>query len=71
MSLIQSIDLARSDRIGPHGADTAALDGMLAKAEAALDWVRTRYEDKTLPVLRYAGRHDDIPALRDVAPARA
>ncbi len=67
MSLTQSIDLARSDRIGPHGTDNAALDAALASAEAALDWVRARYEDKTLPVLRYPGRHDDIPALRDVA----
>jgi glucose-6-phosphate isomerase len=67
MSLIQSIDLARADRIGPHGADKAALDAALTKAETALDWVRARYEDKTLPVLGYPGRHDDIPALRDVA----
>ena len=52
MSLIQSIDLARTDRIGPHGADPATLDATLARAEAALDWVRARYEDKTLPVLQ-------------------
>jgi glucose-6-phosphate isomerase len=67
MPLSQSIDLARAERIGPHGADQAALDAALAKADAALDWVRARYEDKSVPVLRYAGRHDDLPEMRDVA----
>lgn len=67
MPLSQSIELARAERIGEHGADKSALDAALARADAALDWVRARCEDKSLPVLRYAGRHDDIPDLRDVA----
>jgi glucose-6-phosphate isomerase len=65
MPLIQSIDLAHEDRIGPQGADKAALDKALSDAGAALDWLRAQYEDRSLPLLRYPGRHDDLPQIRD------
>jgi glucose-6-phosphate isomerase len=67
VALSQSIELARAERIGKHGITKAELDSALAKAEAALGWIRACYDDKSLPVLRYAGRHDDLPELRDVA----
>jgi glucose-6-phosphate isomerase len=63
MPLTQSIDLA-----GPkQGIDKAAFDSALKKAEAALEWLRARYEDRKLPLLRYAGRHDDLTEIRDTA----
>jgi glucose-6-phosphate isomerase len=63
MSLKQSIDLAT----GALGADRAALDAALKKAEGALDWLRARHADGKLPLLRYAGRHDDLEAIKDTA----
>src|SRR6186713_3227731 len=47
MSLSQSIELARAERVGEHGITKAELDAALKKAEAALDWLRARYEDKS------------------------
>jgi glucose-6-phosphate isomerase len=61
MSLKQSIDLA----LGAHGADKAAIEAALKKAEGALDWLRARHADGKLPLLRYAGRHDDLEAIKD------
>jgi glucose-6-phosphate isomerase len=61
MSLKQSIDLA----VGAHGADKAAIDAALKKADGALDWLRARHADGKLPLLRYAGRHDDLEAIKD------
>jgi glucose-6-phosphate isomerase len=65
MSLTQSIDLARQERIGPHGVAASALDAALKKAEGALEWLRARHKDGKLPLLRYAGRHDDIAPIED------
>lgn len=61
MSLKQSIELA----VGAHGADNSAIDAALKKAEGALDWLRARHADGKLPLLRYAGRHDDLEAIKD------
>lgn len=62
MSLTQSVDLAR----GPHGADTVSMVAALKKAGEALDWLRARHADGKLPLLRYAGRHDDLETIKDV-----
>jgi glucose-6-phosphate isomerase len=56
--LHQSIEFARN----AAGKD---LDAMLARAGAALDWLRARHADGKLPLLRYAGRHDDLEAIKD------
>jgi glucose-6-phosphate isomerase len=58
MPLHQSIDLAR------HAAGKE-FDDALASTTAALDWLRARHADGTLPLLRYAGRHDDLEAIKD------
>ena len=44
MPLKQSIDLA----LGAHGADKAAIDAALKRAEGALDWLRARHADGKL-----------------------
>jgi glucose-6-phosphate isomerase len=60
MSLKQSIDLARE-------AAGKALDPALKRADEALQWLRDRHADGKLPLLRYAGRHDDLEEIRDTA----
>ncbi len=56
----QSIDLARE-------AAGKALEPALERADEALRWLRDRHADGTLPLLRYAGRHDDLEEIRDTA----
>ena len=67
MPVTQSIDLARAERIGQHGVQASALADMLKRSEAALDTLRRRHKDGSLPLLRLPARKDDLPAIRDVA----
>jgi glucose-6-phosphate isomerase len=64
MPVRQSIDSARAERIGAHGVTAAAFDDALARSAAALDWIRARHADGTLPLLRLPERHEDIHAIR-------
>ena len=52
MSIVQSIDNARAERIGPHGVSAASLNAALVRAEEALNWLRARHADRSLPLLR-------------------
>jgi glucose-6-phosphate isomerase len=65
MPLIQSIDSALEKNVGSHGIADAALKSALDRAEAALDWLRARYADGGLPLLRLAGKHDDLRPVID------
>jgi glucose-6-phosphate isomerase len=67
MSLIQSVDSALEKNIGKHGVSADALNGALARAETALDWLRARHADGGLPLLNLPEARDEVPALRDVA----
>lgn len=67
MPVTQSIELARSEKIGPHGISDKALTDMLAKADAVLAKVRPRHADGSLPLLRLPARTDDLGAIRDAA----
>ena len=67
MPVVQSIDNAREERIGPHGVPAGALAETLKRADGALDWLRARHADGALPLLRYPGRTDDLAAIRDAA----
>ncbi len=67
MPLIQSIDSALEKNIGQHGISADALNGALARAEKALDWLRARHADGGLPLLNLPDARDEVPALRDVA----
>jgi glucose-6-phosphate isomerase len=58
MPLHQFIDLARA-------AAGKEFDAAVDRAEAALDWLRARHADGKLPLLRYAGRHDDLEEIKD------
>jgi len=67
MSFVQSIDSAREERVGPHGIDANALKSALARAEGALDWLRARYADQGLPLLRLPETRGDLETIRDTA----
>jgi glucose-6-phosphate isomerase len=67
MSLIQSIDNALEKTVGAHGVSAAALDAMLKRAQGALDEVRKRHADGSLPLLRLPEKRDDLATIRDAA----
>ncbi|MBV9555664.1 MAG: glucose-6-phosphate isomerase, partial [Pseudolabrys sp.] len=63
MPLQQSIDLAREERIGPHGVSAKALDDLLKGANEALIWLRARHADGKLPLLQYPDKTDDLAGI--------
>ncbi len=67
MGVIQSIDSAREEHVGPHGVSAVALKTALERAEGALDWLRVRYVDGSLPLLRLPELHSDLEDIRDTA----
>ena len=67
MALLQSIDSTLETNIGQHGVAAGALNATLARAEAALEGLRARHADGGLPLLRLAGKHDDLHPIRDEA----
>ena len=67
MGIVQSIDNAREEHIGPHGVSAAILKSALARAEKALDWLRARHADHSLPLLRLPETRSDLESIRDTA----
>jgi len=67
MAIVQSIDGALEKNVGKHGVAADALNEALGRAEAAFDGLRARHADGGLPLLRLAGKHDDLHAIRDEA----
>ncbi|HEY1311504.1 MAG TPA: glucose-6-phosphate isomerase [Pseudolabrys sp.] len=67
MAIQQSIDSALERHVGPHGASGKALNDALARAEGALETLRARHADGSLPLLHLPKTHDDLTAIRDTA----
>jgi glucose-6-phosphate isomerase len=67
MPILQTIDAALEKNVGPHGLTDAALSGALARAEGALDRLRQRYTEGTLPLLRLPEKQDDLAPIREAA----
>src|SRR5262245_8255162 len=67
MSIVQSIDSAREEHIGSYGISARALDAALARTDGALDWLRKRYADRGLPLLRLPETRGDLENIRDTA----
>ena len=67
MGVLQSIDNAREENVGPHGVKKDALKAALTRAERALEWLRARHADKGLPLLRLPETHGDLETIRDTA----
>jgi glucose-6-phosphate isomerase len=64
---VQSIELARAERVGPHGIAPDALASTLERTGAALAWLRARHRDGGLPLLRLPQARDDIAGIADAA----
>lgn len=67
MSVVQSIDLARADKVGEHGIAGETLDAALKRAEPALQWLRGRHADGELPLLRLPEERKDIAGIEAAA----
>ena len=67
MSIVQAIDNAREEHIGPHGVSAGTLKSALQRAESALDWLRARHADRSLPLLRLPDAHGDLETIRNAA----
>ncbi len=67
MALHQSIETARSKRIGPDGVADADFAAALARTSEALEWLRARHVDGGLPLLRLPAARDDLATIRDSA----
>ncbi len=65
MAIVQSIDNAREQRIGPHGVAADALNAALGRAQSALEALRARHADGGLPLLQLPGAHDDLMPIRE------
>ena len=67
MPIVHSLDFTRAEHIGPAGVTAAAMADALARAGAALDWLRARHAGGDLPLLRLPDKTDDIAAICDTA----
>jgi len=67
MGVLQSIDNAREENVGPHGVKADALKAALTRANGALEWLRARHADKGLPLLRLPETRGDLETIRDTA----
>ena len=67
MTIAQSIENARADKIGPHGVTADALDAALTRTEGAMEWLRARHADGGLPLLRLPETRSDLEVIRDTA----
>ena len=67
MAIVQSIDSALEKKVGPHGVSADALAATLKRAEGALESLRARHADGSLPLLRLAGKHDDLRPIMEAA----
>jgi glucose-6-phosphate isomerase len=63
MPIQQTIDAALERTIGAHGIAADALNGALGRAEGALDALRARHADGTLPLLRLPEKQDDLAGI--------
>ena len=67
MPLIQSIDSALEKNVGKHGVSEKALAEALARAEGALEDLRKRHADGSLPLLKLPETHGDLREIRETA----
>jgi glucose-6-phosphate isomerase len=67
MGVLQSIDSAREENVGPHGVKADALKTALTRADGALEWLRARHADNGLPLLRLPETRSDLETIRDTA----
>ena len=66
-SLKPSIELARAERVGPHGVAPKDFDAALKRTEQALDWLRAGYADGSLPHLKIPEERSDFASIESAA----
>ena len=67
MPIVQSIDSALEKNVGKHGVSEKALAEALARAEGALEDLRKRHADGSLPLLKLPETHGDLREIRETA----
>ena len=66
-SLAQSIELARAEKVGPHGVAAKDFDAALKRTEEALDWLRAGYANGSLPHLKIPEERGDLATIEGAA----
>jgi glucose-6-phosphate isomerase len=66
-ALKQSIELARAEKVGPHGVAAKDFDAALKRTEKALDWLRAGYANGSLPHLKVPEEHSDFAGIESAA----
>jgi hypothetical protein len=67
MALKQSIDNARTERIGAEGVSEPAFADALARTEEVLANLRARHADGALALVRLPDKRDDIAGIKSAA----
>jgi glucose-6-phosphate isomerase len=67
MALVQSIENAHAERIGPEGVAARDLADALARSAHALNDLRSRHADGSLPLLRLPAERGDLAAIGETA----
>ncbi len=67
MPILQSIDSALEKTIGANGVGDDVLAVMLDRAQGALEILRARHGDGSLPLLRLPARTDDLSGIDEAA----
>ena len=56
-----------TNALGRNGVSAASLNAALVRAEEALNWLRARHADRSLPLLRLPETRNDLETIRDTA----
>ncbi|MCZ7641780.1 MAG: hypothetical protein M5U33_02175 [Pseudorhodoplanes sp.] len=67
MTFVQSIDMVRAERIGPHGVVREAFEEALARSAQALQALRRRHADASLRLLRVPAERGDLAVIGEAA----
>lgn len=65
MPLIQSVDLAREERVGTQGVSAKAYDDALKRSADALSSLRKMHSGKALRLLQLPAEQSDLAAIRE------
>jgi glucose-6-phosphate isomerase len=67
MAILQSIDSALETNVGSHGVSDGTLNAVLVRAQGALETLRARHTDGSLPLLQLPEKQDDLAGIRAAA----
>jgi glucose-6-phosphate isomerase len=67
MPLVQSIEKALAEHIGPQGISEPSLAQAVGRSQGALKWLRARHQDGGLKLLRLPAERNDLAAIAQTA----